>query len=436
MNILEFLYIIIDAFIIIYGTEIVINTKTDFKIKLLFTALNVIAGSITFLPIQYANQCSTASGIVLYLIYLILITKNKRENIVIGIIWFIGIGMISVGFNYLIITKIGIGESVGRHIVIIICKLTIITFLYIIYLIKNKNGFFTKFVSIKENSNFKFKLRKEIVLLLLFYLIILVLLFVVYFMINKMNLYTELQHVINIILIAIIALMVVSFIFIKVMTKLYSTILSENEMNNYLTKEMEIISKSKNDYEKLQIVRHDLKHYLSVVKEMLNVKSKDEICIYIDDVVDVINDDAKYRVKLDDKLLESVINTKLDDMRKENIKVHSFIINYSNYKNVNNIAIILMNLLDNAKEAALRCDEKREVTIKSMFIGEYIKFEITNTCPIETDFNIDNIKTSKENKNLHGLGLKSVLSIIEEENGIIDFNNNGEIFVVNLLLPK
>lgn len=436
MDILECVYIVIDAFVIIYGTEVLISIKTNSKLKILFLLLNILAGLFMYLPIQYATEWSTISGIALYLAYLLIISIKKHENIIIGIIWFISIGLMSVGGNYLFIIRLGIDGYIGKNIVIVVIKLTIIMLLVIINFIKNKQGLLSKFASIKDNSDSRFMLRKELALLLLFYVVVVTLLFAAYFIMNKMNLYQELKFVVNTIIIAIITLMILSLVFIKIMTKLYSTILNENEMNNYLKKEMEILSKSKNDYDKLQLVRHDLKHYLAVIKEMMNYSTKKEIYAYIDDVVKIIDSDAKYRVKLDDKLLESVINTKLDEMRNENIKVHSFVLNYSSYRNVNNVAIILMNLLDNAKEATLRCSDAGEVSIKSMIIGEYIKFEITNTCPVKSKFDIDNVQTSKKNKANHGLGIKSVLSIIEEENGIVDFKQSKGLFKVNLLIPK
>lgn len=436
MNILEYIYIIIDAFVIIYGTEVLISNKTEFKIKISFVMLNILAGMLMFLPMQYATEWSTISGIILYLMYIVIISRYKRENIIIGIIWFISIGLISVGGNYLFLIRLGIDGYIGKHIVIIIIKLTIIMLLIIINFFKNKQKFFNKFSYVNNESNTRFMLKKELAMLLLFYIVVVVLLFAAYFIMNKMNLYQELKFIVNTIIIAIIILMILSFIFIKIMTKLYTAMLNENEMNSYLRKEMEIISKSKNDYEKLQLVRHDLKHYLAVIKEMMNYSTKEEIFNYIDDVVNIIDSDSKYRVKLDDKLLEAVINTKLDEMRAYNIKVHSFVLNYSNYRNANNVAIILMNLLDNAKEAALRSNVASEVTIKSMIMGEYIKFEITNTCPNKMNFDINNVQTSKKNKTNHGLGIKSVLSIIEEENGIIDFKQSKGLFKVNLLIPK
>ena len=91
--------------------------------------------------------------------------------------------------------------------------------------------------------------------------------------------------------------------------------------------------------------------------------------------------------------------------------------------------------MDNAIEAAEKSAKKR-VCLDVRNKGEYLSVCITNSIDESVLDKNRELKTTKENKKLHGLGLKSVKAVVDKYNGMIQFfEENGE-FCCHLLLLK
>ena len=77
------------------------------------------------------------------------------------------------------------------------------------------------------------------------------------------------------------------------------------------------------------------------------------------------------------------------------------------------MGIILGNLLDNAIEAAEK-EMEPKISIKMVQIREQLMIEIKNTC--RPDEKID-WNSTKEDKQNHGIGIKSVTKVVEQYRG-------------------
>ena len=87
---------------------------------------------------------------------------------------------------------------------------------------------------------------------------------------------------------------------------------------------------------------------------------------------------------------------------------------------------MLNNLLDNAVEAA-ELSVKKEILVKLFTKNNSMQvIKITNSCDTEPNTKNKDLQTIKKDKNLHGLGLKSVKKIVDKYEGSFDWNYKKE----------
>ena len=97
------------------------------------------------------------------------------------------------------------------------------------------------------------------------------------------------------------------------------------------------------------------------------------------------------------------------------------------------IANILGNLIDNALEALYKEENPYiEITIKQE--KSFLIINIKNKCT--KLIGLEDLKTNKCNPEFHGIGLKSVRSIVKKYDGQILFDIKNEEFIVNIVIQN
>ncbi len=91
---------------------------------------------------------------------------------------------------------------------------------------------------------------------------------------------------------------------------------------------------------------------------------------------------------------------------------------------------ILFNLIDNAFEATILTDEKK-VSLKIREVKGIVYIFISNTKKKEI---INLHKTSKKDKNNHGLGIKIIEDIIKDYQGKIEYQDNEAVMNIQMTL--
>ncbi len=211
--------------------------------------------------------------------------------------------------------------------------------------------------------------------------------------------------------------------------------------NRYLMihNELRRLQMEKNYYDILQhqnqglrLYAHDAKNHLSVIKAL---NSNPEIEKYIDEMTDNLNEYTK-SCHTGNITLDVIISRYKTECAMKNVSF-SFDITLSNLSYVESfdLVTILGNLLDNALEAAEKSTDK----FITFAINKHNSCEaliITNSCdePPVSDHN--RLLTTKKDKKVHGLGLKSVISKIKKYDGDIDWKyiESEKKFVVTVLL--
>ncbi len=99
------------------------------------------------------------------------------------------------------------------------------------------------------------------------------------------------------------------------------------------------------------------------------------------------------------------------------------------------ICTIFSNLLDNAIESCLKIKNKEtSIILRGIAIDSLFVVKLTNTTNGEINSTGDNLNTTKKNKSLHGLGLKSIKRTLDKYDGELVIEYDKEVFSAKILI--
>ncbi len=189
-------------------------------------------------------------------------------------------------------------------------------------------------------------------------------------------------------------------------------------------------------YDETAKIRHDMKNYISCALKLAEQGNNKELIDYLNELSeDKINQIVSY-VKTERKMLGAVINSKVGLAERKGFTMKCVILNEMDNIKELDAGILLANLLDNAIEACDRNSGNSEIMLKIWSDAGYYCIEISNTVEINVLDENPNLFTSKSNKELHGVGLKSVRDIVDKYNGMINFKQKANTFYVYVSLEK
>lgn len=192
-------------------------------------------------------------------------------------------------------------------------------------------------------------------------------------------------------------------------------------------------------YETLKI-HHDMDKYITyavtLIEEHEYVKLKDYLTSFHKDHIGT----AKTFIKTENKMFNAIINKKLSEAESKGIKISCNI--YDSLQDFDGIedlelCIIFSNLLDNAIEAKENV-ESPEIKFTIFRNAGYICFKLENLVMYNILESNTELKSTKSDNNIHGIGLKSVNELINKHDGIFNIRqkDNWVSAEVMLLIHK
>lgn len=212
--------------------------------------------------------------------------------------------------------------------------------------------------------------------------------------------------------------------------KLEEGMVFKHQADSYAN-QLEILMQSE---AKLNSLKHDLKHHLI---ELMNMSEDSEntssITTYIQAMQKELQNSQEY-AETGNKDVDSLLNFMLEKAKAvltcvecklyipNDIKIHTYDFN-----------VIIGNLLENAITAASQ-SEKKWLSVSISYEKELMFIRIQNSYNGERRKKNGTYLTTKQDKNIHGIGLQNVRRIVEENNGSLQITDDNHIFDVRIML--
>ena len=185
-------------------------------------------------------------------------------------------------------------------------------------------------------------------------------------------------------------------------------------------------------------VRHDIKHYISVMKVFIEENRMEDLKKLILSFEDGMTKITP-SVYTNNRMVNAILSEKKSLAEKNGIKIQFTVepgVDLSFIKDLDAISLF-GNLIDNAIRAESETSGPGKEIIFNLFEGEG-QFNILN---ISNHFAKVEMKggrylTTKNDGGIHGIGLKNVQHIVEKYHGIFNVDSSGGTFEVTVCLPK
>lgn len=426
---------ILDTILILYYLVIALSKKDiDLKKTAVLVILLVIFNTIIntgFGSVNFIGFLIILTVLTIVYSYILnepianLIIHSLSAAILMGVIEMVSITFICLVFNVIPSTLLEV--NIYRILAIVLAKT--ILFLTIKYLLRK--------IKIPRFINFRFNI--SVVLIFLFNLFML-------FMAYNVYKYLKNQTIVE----------YLNFIGLALGTIIYNWLIYKITKESIYRSQQEIIWKMKEEkfYKKnfyinnmkdiLQTIRaqrHELNNYLSILYGLICLEDFDKVKEYISKINDRLSG-MNSIIETNNPIITAIISIQKNKAFNEGIEMDLDIDELPEELPFDSLdlSIIIGNLLNNAMEACLSLgkDQVRKIQFYMWIEKEKLTIHIKNTKSNLRKLDVKEILgrfTTKEDKEKHGFGLSNVDFIVNQYNGILNLEDLGDEFVVDVTLP-
>lgn len=175
--------------------------------------------------------------------------------------------------------------------------------------------------------------------------------------------------------------------------------------------------------------RHDIKNVLILIRELIN----DEQYAKATEMLDKYSTGQKNvnlaEIISNNIVLNYLLNRKINECRNNGIDMGCYVLGDITGVDDMDLYILLENLCDNAIEAAAQSNNP---TIKLQISEDNgnLCIYIGNTTPGNVLKNNPDMNTTKKDKGMHGFGIMNIRDIIDKYNGTINYEQQGDNYLV------
>ena len=236
------------------------------------------------------------------------------------------------------------------------------------------------------------------------------------FLFLRMSFLNSYDNVYNISFMILNILMIAASLYIFIY---YQMLIKNNDKMNELQAEIRASEVDKNYLEILQhqndelhMLSHDTKNHFIT---LLNLDTKEDVDKYISEV---IGDKQQYNIiqRTNNKLLDLLLSKYNVLCKKTNVYLNIEVRTANlTYIPDADLSILINNLMDNALESAKNSSEKIiDFSLRS--VNNFDVLNISNSCDHEPPHRGQNLLTTKDSKELHGLGTKIIKKYAKKVN--------------------
>lgn len=188
-------------------------------------------------------------------------------------------------------------------------------------------------------------------------------------------------------------------------------------------------------HQNVRQLKHDMKNHFMVLASCISSEDYDSAKAYISEILDKLNAMHSY-VETGNSLMNHILNEKFEAARKQGILVKAEIENlaFAKMRGID-FSALLSNMLDNAIEACSQ-EASKEIHVVISRKRGYEAICVKNKIADSVLRQNPGLKSSKEGKEMHGIGIPGMKDIVETYDGIYDIYEADGFFCVCVFIPQ
>lgn len=218
----------------------------------------------------------------------------------------------------------------------------------------------------------------------------------------------------------------------------YELFKTEQQLKNYENDLAYMRELEKKDEKHSEFI-HNMTHYLTAIGELARNQHYDKILSILHDMNVEMENDSRI-IYTNYKVVNAILSQKKRESMEYGIIMDAYVEPGIQFGKVSDGDLVAMlgNLLDNAFRAARKCEEKQRKVNIHIYMengGRVSVIKVTNNYSEQLITNKFGFVSTKKEKGIHGIGLKSIQRTAEKYNGYLECVPNNGVFIAILILP-
>lgn len=392
--------------------------------------------AVLFLELSFVNFMVPFEGIgiiISILIIYIYSLLNLKGTFMQKMFWSIFVMLLIMGITIVVLSIEGC--IIGKGYLDLVIQKDLYRFVGVV-IIQIVLFYLTRFMikRTKKDSTYSLKWNEWFVLLIIPVISIFTMSFVSLIIINIEEQLSPMQHIFSILSILGI-LMTNSLVYVLYvnMQKDHAKQLEYSILQQAFKSQEKSVEETKILYQSVRSIRHDLKQHFQVALTMLHSGKINEAVDYMEKYNDTVLDGISNRVFCDNDVVNYIINSKSKICSDRHIKIYIYIANEIPEFSDLDLCVLLGNALDNAIEG-VSGEGNNEIYLELRNVDNFFMISVKNTIINSVLEDNPNLISTKNEKEVHGLGILSMKEVVRKYNGSIEFYESDNKFCCDMLL--
>ncbi len=391
---------------------------------------------ILFLELSFVNFIVPFEGIGIIISILIIYIYsliNLKGTFMQKMFWSIFVMLLIMGITIVVLSIEGC--IIGKGYLNLVIQKDLYRFVGVV-IIQIVLFYLTRFMikRTKKDSTYSLKWNEWFVLLIIPVISIFTMSFVSLIIINIEDQLSPMQHIFSILSILGI-LMTNSLVYVLYvnMQKDHAKQLEYSILQQAFKSQEKSVEETKILYQSVRSIRHDLKQHFQVALTMLHSGKINEAVDYMEKYNDTVLDGISNKVFCDNDVVNYIINSKSKICSDRHIKIYIYIANEIPEFSDLDLCVLLGNALDNAIEG-VSGEGNNEIYLELRNVDNFFMISVKNTIINSVLEDNPNLISTKNEKEVHGLGILSMKEVVQKYNGSIEFYESDNKFCCDMLL--
>ena len=392
--------------------------------------------AILFLELSFVNFIVSFEGIGIIISILIIYIYsliNLKGTFMQKMFWSIFVMLLIMGITIVVLSIEGC--IIGKGYLNLVIQKDLYRFVGVV-IIQIVLFYLTRFMikRAKKDSTYSLKWNEWFVLLIIPVISIFTMSFVSLIIINIEDQLSPMQHIFSILSILGI-LMTNSLVYVLYvnMQKDHAKQLEYSILQQAFKSQEKSVEETKILYQSVRSIRHDLKQHFQVALTMLHSGKINEAVDYMEKYNDTVLDGISNKVFCDNDVVNYIINSKSKICSDRHIKIYIYIANEIPEFSDLDLCVLLGNALDNAIEG-VSGEGNNEIYLELRNVDNFFMISVKNTIINSVLEDNPNLISTKNEKEVHGLGILSMKEVVQKYNGSIEFYESDNKFCCDMLL--